>query len=207
MMRYITCLLLSLFSIGSTLAQSGEQSLQIQRDSVPVTTIVPIEQPAASLRDTITKPVDAQQYMTRCERRSAKAKLYAFHIDSLVATRSLAFYPTTMKVAPNGKAKRIYADYFYAYFSPVDLEVHLPVERGHAHLTTMMNFDTDGIRNYASAKYLTQWNISFTANDDGSEYRFWMEVSTVTGRTELTIEGPDCTMQYEGSIGERARQR
>lgn len=206
MIRPIIYIIFSLLATNCATAQNTMQSISIEKDSVPMTTIIPVEQPSYTLRDTITKPTTETKYMTRQEKREAKAERYAFHIDSLVATRSWAFYPTTMQAEPNGEVKNIYANYFYAYISPVDLEVHLPVEQTTTLHSTMMNFDTDGIRNYAAAKYLARWNIYFTANNDGNQYYFWVEISTMTGRTQLIVKGPDGTMQYEGSIGERIKQ-
>ena len=87
----------------------------------------------------------------------------------MIATRAYAFYPTLMQAVPNGEMKQVYADYFYAYVSPVDLEIHLPIEHGVAQQTSILNFDTESIENYTAVKYLTQWNISFTAKSDGVE--------------------------------------
>lgn len=184
-----------------------QQNISIQRDSVPVTTVVPVEQSPAGVRDTITQSATSQNYMTRTERRAKREHDYSFKIDSLIATRAFAFYPTLMEAVPGGEIKQVYADYFYLYVSPVDLEVHLPTEHGVAQQVAILNFDTDHIGAYTAVKYLTQWNISFAAKDEGVEYGFSLDVSTITGRTELTVETPKGTMQYVGSIGERMRER
>ena len=185
-----------------------QQSITIQRDSVPASTIVPVVQSAYSVRDTLTRDVSATSNMTRTERREKKERDYAFMIDSLIATRAYAFYPTLMQAVPGGEMRQVYADYFYIYVSPVDLEVHLPIESGIAQQTSTLNFDTEHIGNYTAVKYLTQWNISFLAKDEGQEYQFSLNVSTVTGRTELTVSTPrGAMMQYVGSIGKRVRER
>ena len=185
-----------------------QQSITIQRDSVPVSTIVPVVQSAYSVRDTLTRDVSATSNMTRTERREKKERDYTFMIDSLIATRAYAFYPTLMQAVPGGEMRQVYADYFYIYVSPVDLEVHLPIESGIAQQTSTLNFDTEHIGNYTAVKYLTQWNISFLAKDEGQEYQFSLNVSTVTGRTELTVSTPrGAMMQYVGSIGKRVRER
>ena len=185
-----------------------QQSITIQRDSVPASTIVPVVQSAYSVRDTLTRDVSATSNMTRTERREKKERDYAFMIDSLIATRAYAFYPTLMQAVLGGEMRQVYADYFYIYVSPVDLEVHLPIESGIAQQTSTLNFDTEHIGNYTAVKYLTQWNISFLAKDEGQEYQFSPDVSTVTGRTELTVSTPrGAMMQYVGSIGKRIRER
>lgn len=185
-----------------------QQSITIQRDSVPASTIVPVVQSAYSVRDTLTRDVNATSNMTRTERREKKERDYAFMIDSLIATRAYAFYPTLMQAVPGGEMRQVYADYFYIYVSPVDLEVHLPIESGIAQQTSTLNFDTEHIGNYTAVKYLTQWNISFLAKDEGQVYQFSLDVSTVTGRTELTVSTPrGAMMQYVGSIGKRIRER
>ena len=185
-----------------------QQSITIQRDSLPASTIVPVVQSAYSVRDTLTRDVSATSNMTRTERREKKERDYAFMIDSLIATRAYAFYPTLMQAVPGGEMRQVYADYFYIYVSPVDLEVHLPIESGIAQQTSTLNFDTEHIGNYTAVKYLTQWNISFLAKDEGQEYQFSLDVSTVTGRTELTVSTPrGAMMQYVGSIGKRIRER
>lgn len=199
---------LTLCTLTACVAQNNtQQTISIQRDSVPVTTIVPVAQPSYNVRDTITSNATNQKQMTRTERRAKRARDYAFTIDSLVATRAYAFYPTLMQAVPGGVMRQIYAEYFYLYISPVDLEVHMPIEHGIAQQTSMLNFDTESIENYTAVKYLTQWNISFTAKHDGIEYGFSLDISTITGRTELTIEYPKGMMQYVGSIGKRIKER
>ena len=194
-----------LLTLSACVAQN--QSVTLQKDSIPAATIVPALQPAAGVRDTINENVTIESRMTRTERRTKRAEDYAFTIDSLIATRAFAFYPTLMQAVPGGEIRQVYANYFYAYISPVDLEVHLPTEYGMAQQMSMLNFDTEHIGNYTAVKYLTQWSISFLAKDDGVEYSFSLDVSTITGRSVLNVECPKGTMRYVGSIGERLREK
>lgn len=205
-------LLLFLATVVVTTATAQNATLQLtaRRDSVPVTTVVPVQQAAVTATDTLTAPAPAptaEQYLSHRERRAERARQYAFSIDSLVATRSFAFYPTAMQAVPDGEIRLVYADYFYAYISPADLEVHLPMERGTMHQVSIINFDADGVENYVSAKFQTQWNISFSADDRGKKYDFALVISTVTGQTELTVESTDSAMRYIGSVGQRIRER
>lgn len=204
----LLALLLALYAISAAQAQQPTAAtITAQRDSVPTTTIVPVQQAPLTLRDTISAPAPDSRPMNHRQRREERARRYAMTIDSLVATRSFAFYPTVMQAVPDGEIRLVYADYFYAYISPVDLEVHLPLERGAMRQVSIMNFDSDRIENYVSAKFQTQWNISFSARDDGRQYDFSLMISTVTGQTELTVEGPDGAMRYVGSVGQRSRER
>jgi hypothetical protein len=194
-----------LLTLSACVAQN--QSVALQQDSIPAATIVPALQPAAGVRDTISDNATIESRMTRTERRTKRAEDYAFKIDSLIATRAFAFYPTLMQAVPGGEIRQVYANYFYVYISPVDLEVHLPTEYGMAQQMSMLNFDTEHIGNYTAVKYLTQWSISFLAKDDGVEYSFSLDVSTITGRSVLNVECPKGTMRYVGSIGERMREK
>ncbi|MBR2072534.1 MAG: hypothetical protein IJ976_02585, partial [Alistipes sp.] len=151
-------LLLATVVVTSATAQTATLQLTARRDSVPVTTVVPVQQAAVTATDTLTAPAPtptAEQYLSHRERRAERARQYAFSIDSLVATRSFAFYPTAMQAVPDGEIRLVYADYFYAYISPADLEVHLPMERGTMHQVSIINFDADGVENYVSAKFQT----------------------------------------------------
>lgn len=208
-MRQLLTLALAVFAtaIAAWAQQPATAIITQQRDSVPVTTVVPVQQAPYNTTDTITRQLPSRPPMTHRDRRAERARRYAFEIDSLVATRSFAFYPTVMQAVPNGEIRLVYADYFYAYISPVDLEVHLPLERGAMKQVSIMNFDSDRIENYVSAKFQTQWNISFSARDDGQKYDFSLMISTVTGQTEMTIEGPQGAMRYVGSVGQRTRER
>ena len=201
----------ALNSMSALKAQNSTQQITLQRDSLPVTTITPVEQAPYTTTDTLTKPASIApstlQYMSHRERRAEQARQYAFSIDSLVATRSFAFYPTAMQAVPDGEVRLVYADYFYTYISPADLEVHLPMERGTMRQVGIINFDADGVENFSSAKFQSQWNISFSTEDKGQKYDFSLVISTITGQTELSIEGGDIAMRYIGSIGQRVKER
>ena len=209
-----TTLLLALFAMHATsvlMAQNTTQQITLQSDSLPVATIVPVVQAPYTATDTLTKPAaitpSPEQYLSHRERRAERARQYAFSIDSLVATRSFAFYPTAMQAVPDGEIRLVYADYFYTYISPVDLEVHLPMERGTMRQVGIINFDADGVENFTSAKFQSQWNIAFSTEDKGQKYDFTLTISTITGQTELSIEGGDIAMRYIGSIGQRIKER
>ncbi|MBQ2008088.1 MAG: hypothetical protein II236_05375 [Alistipes sp.] len=200
--------LLMLAATTHAMAQNTTQQLSIERDSVPVTTIVPVEQTPYTSTDSIAQTAPSpEKFLSRREQRAERARLYAFSIDSLVATRSFAFYPTAMQAVPDGEIRMVYADYFYAYFSPVMVEVHLPMERGTMRQISIINFDSSEMEDFASAKFQTQWNISFSVDDRGKKYDFALVISTVTGQTELTVESPDGAMRYIGSVGQRTRER
>ena len=200
--------LLMLATATHAMAQNTTQQITIERDSVPVTTIVPVEQPPYTLTDSIAQAAPSpEKFLSRREQRAERARLYAFSIDSLVATRSFAFYPTAMQAVPDGEIRMVYADYFYAYFSPVMVEVHLPMERGTMRQISIINFDSSEMEDFASAKFQTQWNIYFSVDDRGKKYDFALVISTVTGQTELTVESPDGAMRYIGSVGQRTRER
>ena len=189
-------------------AQTSTQQISIQRDSVPIATVVPAEQTTYTSTDTLTQAASpSEKFLSRRERREERARQYAFSIDSLIASRSFAFYPTAMQAVPDGEIRMVYADYFYAYFSPVMVEVHLPMERGTMRQISVINFDANEMENYASAKFQTQWNVSFSVEDRGKEYHFALVISTVTGQTELTVESPDGAMRYIGSIGQRSKEK
>ena len=197
-----------LATVTHAMAQNTTQQISIQRDSVPVTTIVPVEQTPYTSTDSIAQAApSSEMFLSRREQRAERARLYAFSIDSLVATRSFAFYPTAMQAVPDGEIRMVYADYFYAYFSPVMVEVHLPMERGTMRQISIINFDSSEMEDFASAKFQTQWNVSFSVDDRGKKYDFALVISTVTGQTELTVESPDGAMRYIGSVGQRIRER
>ena len=192
------------------------QSITASRDSVPVETIVPAMKPDYTSVDTLTRDISADATSgTRAARRAQRAQQFAYGIDSLVASKSYAFYPTTMQAAPKGMMRMIYAEYFYLYFSPVDLEVHLPVdlevhlpvERGVTQYVSMLNFDADTISGYEAAKHQSQWFISFSAACEGDNYNFNFVISTVTGETILSVQGPSTAMRYIGTVGQRRQER
>lgn len=221
MNRFITfCVVATMFlatagatapAVGTSAAAQQPDSLAQQiserRDSLPVATLVPVQKQPYASSDTISRDTSCNGATTRAARRACRAEAFAFGIDSLVATQSFAFYPTTMQSAPQGMIRMIYAGYFYVYISPVDLEVHLPVERGVTQYVTMLNFDADTISGYAASKHLTQWNISFSAAYAGQTYDFDLVISTVTGETVLSVQGGPTAMRYVGTIGQRQQEK
>ena len=72
---------------------------------------------------------------------------------------------------------------------------------------SIINFDSSEMEDFASAKFQTQWNVSFSVDDRGKKYDFALVISTVTGQTELTVESTDGAMRYIGSVGQRIRER
>ncbi len=183
------------------------QSISASRDSIPAETIIPVMKPDFTSADTLTRDTPPADPRTRAGRRACRAQDFAFGIDSLVAAKSFAFYPTTMQAAPKGEMRMIYAEFYYVYISPVDLEVHMPVERGVTQYVSMLNFDADSIGGYEAAKHQTQWFISFSAAYGGQNYDFDIVISTVTGETILTIQGPATAMRYIGTIGRRQQEK
>lgn len=193
--------------ICSPQPDSLAQSISANRGSVPAETIVPVMKPDFKSSDTVTRDNPRPDPRTRAERRACRARDFSFGLDSLVATQSFAFYPTTMQAAPKGDMRMIYAEFYYVYISPVDLEVHMPVERGVTQYVSMLSFDTDSIGGYTATKHQTQWFISFSAAYGGQNYDFEIVISTVTGEAVLTIQGPATAMRYIGSIGKRLQEK
>ena len=128
--------------------------LSVMRSAVPTFSIVPVLGPDYNSVDTLTEDRRCQNPTTRAERRACRAEAFAFHIDSLVATHSFAFYPTTMQASPRGELRSIYAQYYYMFVSPVELEVHLPIETGISQYISMLNFDTQSIGDFHTTKHL-----------------------------------------------------
>ena len=114
-MKRIFSLAILLGSLTACVAQNAtQQTLDVQQSAAPASTIVPIIQPTYGVRDTLTRATP-EAPLTHTGRRAKLAHDYAFKIDSLIATRAYAFYPTLMQAVPSGEMKQIYADYFYAY--------------------------------------------------------------------------------------------
>ena len=82
-------------------------------DSVPQTTVVPVQQQPVQLVEHTTVYEDPARGMTRPERRAYRARLYAQKIDSLVQSRDYMFFPNSMQEIPGGLIRSIYADYFF----------------------------------------------------------------------------------------------
>lgn len=179
------------------------QSFSFRPDSVPVMKSAPLQGPDFNSLDTITAPA-YQSSAEGAPRRAAAAARVAYRIDSLVASHAIAFYPSAMQSSTSQKMKMIYTDYYYLYLSPVDLEVHIPVEHSPSGYMTMLNFDCDTIADYQSRKQLSEWIISFSATTSGDKYDFQLVISTVTGEAELIVVSSKIAMRYLGRVGHRA---
>ena len=180
------------------------QRFSFRPDSVPVMSYVPLQGPDYSSLDTINAQASRFDGSTPSGRRAVAAERVAFAIDSLVATRSFAFYPSAMQSAAAQQMRMIYTDYYYLYISPVDLEVHIPVEHSPTKYLTMLNFNSNSVTDYRVQKQLSDWVVSFSAATSGSNYDFQLVVSTITGEAELIVASPEISMRYLGTIGRRA---
>ncbi len=167
-------------------------------DSVPQTTVVPVQQQPVQLVEHTTVYEDPARGMTRPERRAYRARLYAQKIDSLVQSRDYMFFPNSMQEIPGGLIRSIYADYFFFGMFVDHVEIHLPTERGVTQYVEMLNFDSMSIRSYQAAHLQWGWCISFDVADDNRVYHAEFAVSTATGETVLTLLTPDVTMRYVG---------
>lgn len=167
-------------------------------DSVPQTTIVPVQQSAVQLVEHTTVYEEPIGGMDRAERRAYRARIYAAKIDSLVQSRDYMFFPNSMQELPGGMIRSIYADYFFFGIFVDHVEVHLPTERYVTQYVEMLNFDSMSLRDYRAAR--TQWGWSITVNITAGDalYHADFAVSTVTGETILTLITPVVTMRYVG---------
>ena len=194
-------------TLSSRRSMQPVPQFSVTRSAVPQLSIVPVLGSDYHVVDTLTKDNRCQSPSTRAERRACRAEAFAFHIDSLVATRSFAFYPTTMQSSPRGELRSIYAQYYYIFVSPVDLEVHLPIEMGITQYVSMLNFDTDTVDEFHTTKHLSQWVITFSASTHQDKYYFNILISTITGETELLVQSSQVAMRYLGTIGDRMKIR
>lgn len=194
-------------TLSSQRRQPPISQFSVTRSAVPTLNIIPVLGPDYNTVDTLTKDNRCQNPMTRAERRACRAEAFAFRIDSLVGTRSFAFYPTTMQASPKGDLRSIYAQYYYVFISPVDLEVHLPIETGIMQYVSVLNFDTDTVDEFHTSKHLSQWVITFSATTHSDKYYFNILISTVTGETEMLVQSSKVAMRYLGTIGDRMKIR
>lgn len=167
-------------------------------DSVPQTTVIPVQQPAVQVVEHTTVYEDPMRGMDRPERRAYKARLYAARIDSLVQSRDYMFFPNSMQELPGGLIRSIYADYFFFGMFVDHVEVHLPTERGITQYVEILNFDSMSIRDYRLSRMQWGWCVSFDITDGDSAYHAELAVSTSTGETVLTLITPKMTMRYVG---------
>ena len=172
----------ALFFIAcAAVAQSPQYTLETSAvDSVPQTTIVPVQQAPVEVVEHTTVYEEPAAGMDRAQRRAYKARVYAAKIDSLVQSRDYMFFPNSMQQLPGGMIRSIYADYFFFGVFVDHVEVHLPTERGITQYVEMLNFDSMSVR------------------DGNALYHADFAVSTATGETVLTLLTPDVTMRYVG---------
>ena len=181
-------------------------TLSIRRITAPASEYVPVLGPDYTSTDTLLRDSSCmKKHLTRAEKRACRAKEFAFKLDSLVELRDFTFYPTTMQAQPKGLLRMIYADFCYMLVSPMDMEVHLPVERGLSQYVTMLNFDTPGFSNYQAVKYQYEWRVSFSTQSQSDTYYFDMYISLITGETVLLLQSTQVSMRYVGTIGPRHR--
>ncbi len=183
----------------SSVAQSPQFSVGISgADSVPQTTIVPVQQPAVQVVERTTVYEEPERGMDRAQRRAWKAKVYAAKIDPLAQSRNNMFFPNSMQEIPGGMIRSIYADYFYFGIFVDHVEVHLPTERGITQYVEMVNFDSMSLRDYRAARTQWGWSVTFNVADGDAAYHADFAVSTATGETVLTLLTPSVTMRYVG---------
>ena len=189
------------------LAQNNTLQVATTPDSIPQSTVIPTLGKDYTSIDSLSKDSTCLNPQNRVERRACKAKSFAEKIDSLIESRSFAFYPTTMQALPKGDMRMIYAGYYYLFISPALVEVHLPAERGLSQYMTMLNFDTEQIADFTISKYLAEWSISLLIKSGEEEYQISMTISTITGEARVLIENARIAMLYIGSIGERKEEK
>lgn len=188
-----------LFATCAAVAQTPQYALGTSgADSVPQTTVVPVQQPPVQVVEHTTVYEEPVKEMTRPERRAYRARLYAQKIDSIVQSRNYLFFPNSMQEVPGGLIRNIYAFYFFFGMFVDHVEVHLPTERGVTQYMEMLNFDSMSITDYRAAHLQWGWNISFNMADGDALYHVDLAVSTATGETILTLNTPKLTMRYVG---------
>ena len=108
---FSTCGALS-FIACAAVAQTPQYTLETSAaDSVPQTTIVPVQQAPVQVVEHTTVYEEPAAGMDRAQRRAYKARVYAAKIDSLVQSRDYMFFPNSMQEIPGGLIRSIYADY------------------------------------------------------------------------------------------------
>lgn len=199
----ILCLCALVFGVSGAVAQSAQTVPQFTLgtsavDSVPQTTVVPVQQPPVQVVEHTTVYEESMRSMTRPERRAYRAKLYAQKIDSLVQSRDYMFFPNSMQEVPGGMIRSIYTDYYFFGMFIDHVGVHLPTERGITQYLYVLNFDSPSLSDYRAERLAWGWRISFGFADGDTPYHAGFEVSTATGETVLTLTAPDLVMRYVG---------
>ena len=149
----ILCLCALVFGVSGAVAQSAQTVPQFTLgtsavDSVPQTTVVPVQQPPVQVVEHTTVYEESMRSMTRPERRAYRAKLYAQKIDSLVQSRDYMFFPNSMQEVPGGMIRSIYTDYYFFGMFIDHVGVHLPTERGITQYLYVLNFDSPSLSDY-----------------------------------------------------------
>lgn len=199
-------LVVTFFSVGALFAQQPTQQISLTTsvvDSVPQTTIVPVQQRSNSLVEHTTIYEDPAKKMTRPERRALRAQIYAAKIDSLIGSRNYIFFPNSMQLIPGGMIRSVLADYFIFGLFVDHAEIHLPWGLGYAETPETLNFDSMSVENYEARQKQGGWNISFDVTDGVTVYHAELSVSTVTGETILTLMTPELEMRYVGWLWNR----
>ena len=204
----ILCLCALVFGVSGAVAQSAQTVPQFTLgtsavDSVPQTTVVPVQQPPVQVVEHTTVYEESMRSMTRPERRAYRAKLYAQKIDSLVQSRDYMFFPNSMQEVPGGMIRSIYTDYYFFGMFIDHVGVHLPTERGITQYLYVLNFDSPSLSDYRAERLAWGWRISFGFADGDTPYHAGFEVSTATGETVLTLTAPDLVMRYVGWLWDK----
>lgn len=153
----ILCLCALVFGVSGAVAQSAQTVPQFTLgtsavDSVPQTTVVPVQQPPVQVVEHTTVYEESMRSMTRPERRAYRAKLYAQKIDSLVQSRDYMFFPNSMQEVPGGMIRSIYTDYYFFGMFIDHVGVHLPTERGITQYLYVLNFDSPSLSGYRAER-------------------------------------------------------
>lgn len=191
--------LLPPLGVGAQAADSVPQITITADNPVPVTTVVPVEEPPQVVTMS-TREVEPPAHLSRKERRAWRQQRFVERLDSLIASRNFRFWPNSMQQRPDGTIRLIYNDYYLFALYTDHVEVHLPVEWGVTTYVGVLNFDSMAVEEYRSTPLPEGWNIRFWVEDGGE--RYWVDflVSTLTGETQLTLQTPRTTMRYVGSL-------
>lgn len=207
-MKFLSGVGTALLAAGAVFAQTPEFSIGTAAvDSVPQTTVVPVQQAPIRITEHTTVYEKPEGRMTRAERRAYRAERYAARIDSIVQSRNYLFYPNSMQQQPKGLIRSIYADYFYFGLLTDRVEVHLPTETGATQYVWTLNFDAGPIRDYQTVHTQYGWGVSFVFDNGGDTYQAELAVSTVTGETILILRTPETTMRYVGWLWNKKKNK
>ena len=174
-----------------------QQTVTVSGNSqVPVTTVVPVQQPVQQIDySTVITPV--QQQVQHQQQRAMKAGQFAARMDSLVRSGNFYFYPTTMQETHSGSEYRLIADFFYFAMSGSTAEVNLPAVNSTLGDIGMLNFDS-AVSDTRLYPYQSGISLTFTLRDGSNSCFARFVVSTVTGETVLQIVTSDTSMRYSG---------